>query len=110
MPPAALPEVGYDFDGRGRILVKEISQRGYVVTVVVENTSDKWMTEETSCVEYTCTDAAGNVLYLDNKYYGTLYFGMLESNQVRTYTITLPEGTTKLEFGDYRIIYWSQWA
>ncbi len=110
VPAAELPAVGYDIDGRGRILVEAISQEGYVVTVTLTNKSSKWMTEETSCVQYTCTDAAGDVLATDDKYFGTLYFGMLEANETDTFTITLPEGTTKLEFGDYRIVYWSQWA
>ena len=34
----------------------------------------------------------------------------LEAGEIDTYTITLPEGTVKLEFGDYRIVYWSQWT
>ncbi|MBQ7088665.1 MAG: hypothetical protein IJN04_03390 [Clostridia bacterium] len=110
VPAAALPEVGYDLDGKGRILVQSISQEGYVVTVTLTNTSNKWMTEETSYVEYTCTDAEGNVLVLNDKYYGTLYFGMLEAKETDIYTITLPEGTAKLEFGTCRIVYWSQWA
>lgn len=110
VPPVELPTVGYDLDDRGRILVDAISQDGYTITVVLHNYSDKWMTEETSYVNYTCTDAEGNVLTLDNKYFGTLYIGMLEVGDVMTYTITLPEGTVKLEFGGYDITYWSQWA
>ena len=109
-PDAALPEVGYDLDGQGRIFVTAISQTENTVTLTLTNTSSKWMTEETSFVQYTCTDADGNVLYLEGKYYGTLYIGMLEANEADTYAITLPEGTVKLEFGDCRIVYWSQWA
>lgn len=110
VPAAALPAVGYDLDGKGRIVVKEIVQEGYLVTVTLENLSSEWMTEETSYVKYTCTDAEGNVLTLEDRYFGTLYLGMLEAKDIDTYTITLPEGTVKLEFGDYRIVYWSQWA
>ena len=110
VPSAALPEVGYDLDGRGRVFVDAISQEGSVVTVTFHNTSTKWMTEETSYVEYTCTDAEGNELTLDDKYFGILYFGMLEVGQSRTMTLTLPEGTTQLTFGTCRIVYWSQWA
>ncbi len=109
VPPAELPEVGYDLDSRGRILVQAIAQEGNVVTVTLANTSDKWITEETSYVEYTCTDAEGNVLTLDDKYYGVVFFGMLEVGETTTRTITLPEGTAKLEFGACRIVYWSQW-
>lgn len=109
-PSVELPEVGYDIDGRGRILIKEISQEDNIVTVTLENKSSKWITEETSYVLYTCTDADGNVLSLETKYYGTLYFGMLETHEVDTYTILLPEGTAKLEFGDWYIVYWSQWS
>ena len=110
VPAAALPEVGYDLDGKGRILVQSIEQEGRVVTVTLSNVTSKWMTEETSYVEYTCTDADGNVLMLNDKYYGTLYIGMLEAKDTDTYTITLPEGTVKLEFGFVRIVYWTQWA
>ena len=110
VPPAELPAVGYDIDGKGRIIVDAISQDGYIVTVVIKNHDTKWMTEETSYVKYTCTDAEGNELTLSDKYYGTLYLGMLEVGDVGTYTITLPEGTAKLEFGNWYIKYWSQWA
>ncbi len=111
VPAAILPEVGYDIDGRGRILVDAISQDGYTVTVTLHNYSPKWMTEETSRVLYTCTDAEGNVLTIEgDTYFGSLYFGMLEVGEIDTFTITLPEGTAKLEFGDYYINYWSQWA
>ena len=110
VPPAELPAVGYDIDGKGRIMVDAISQDGYTVTVVIKNHDTKWMTEETSYVKYVCTDAEGNELTLSDKYYGTLYLGMLEVGDVGTYTITLPEGTAKLEFGNYYIKYWSQWA
>lgn len=110
VPPAELPPVGYDIDGMGRIIVDAISQDGHTVTVTLHNYSNKWMTEEISYVQYICTDAEGNVLTLEDRYYGTLYMGMLEANEMGTYTITLPEGTTKLEFGEYDIVYWSQWA
>lgn len=106
---AQLPEVGYDIDGRGRVFVESIQQIGRFVEVTLVNTSDKWMTEETSCVLYTCTDSEGNVLSLEDRYYGTLYIGMLEAGERDTYIITLPQDTVKMEFGDYRIIYWSQW-
>lgn len=109
VPYAQLPAVGYDMDGRERVYIESISQDGYEVTLTLVNTSTQWMTEETSYAEYTCTDAEGNVLTLDNKYFGTLYLGMLEAGDRDTYTITLPEGTAKLEFGFCRINYWSQW-
>ena len=110
IPPAELPAVGYDIDGKGRIMVSAISQEDYTVTVSLHNYSDKWITEETSCVLYTCTDAEGNELYLNDKYFGILYFGMMEVGDTATFNIDLPEGTAKLEFGDSRINYWSQWA
>ncbi len=110
VPSAALPEVGYDLDGRGRIFVKEISQQGNVVTVTLENISGKWMTEETSYVQYTCTDAEGNVLTMEDRYFGTLYFGMLEAKEVDTYTFNIPTGTAKVEFGTCRVVYWTQWS
>ena len=109
-PAVELPAVGYDLDGRGRILVDTISLDGNVVNLTLTNISSKWMTEETSCVAYTCTDADGNVLTTEDKYFGVLYLGMLEALDTDSYTITLPEGTVKLEFGECRINYWSQWA
>ena len=109
VPPVELPSAGYDLDGRGYIFVDAISQNGYEVSVTFANHTDKWQTEETSYVEYICTDAEGNVLTLDNKYYGLLSFGVLEPGESLTMTLTLPEGTTKLEFGASRIIIWSQY-
>ncbi len=109
-PAVVLPEVGYDLDGRGRIFVKEISQQDNVVTVTLENISSKWLTEETSYVRYTCTDAEGNVLTVGGRAYGTLYFGMLEAKEVDTYTFNIPAGTTKVAFGICRAVYWTQWS
>ena len=108
-PPVELPPVGYDLDGKGCILVDAISVQGSTLTVTLRNHSSQWMTEETSRVAYTCTDAEGNELTLNDKYYGVLYMGMLEANDVDTYTITLPEGTVKFEFGENDIVYWNQW-
>jgi hypothetical protein len=105
-----LPEVGYDPDGKDRVKVSAVKQNGNEVSITFTNYSTRWMTEETSYVEYICTDAEGNVLTLDDKYYGYLYFGMLEAGCSETLTLTLPEGTVKVEFGDYRIVYWTQWA
>ena len=110
IPVVALPEVGYDLDGRGRILVESVQQEGNVVTVVIANTNSKWITEETSYVKYTCTDAEGNVLTLEEKFFGTLYLGVMDVGARITRTINLPEGTVKVEFGECRIVYWSQWA
>ena len=109
-PTVTLPQVGYDLDGRGRIFVKEIFCQDNEVTVTLENTSGKWMTEETAKVEYTCTDAEGNVLMLESRYYGTLYFGMLEAKEVDTFTFDIPASTVKVEFGACDIVYWTQWA
>ena len=109
VPPVELPAAGYDIDGKGRIVVESISQDGYTVTVTIANICTNWITEESSYVQYTCTDADGNVLTLDDKYYGAVFFGMLEVGESVTKTITLPEGTTKLEFGDYYIRYWTPW-
>ena len=109
-PAIELPAVGYDLDGKGRILVDAVSQSGNEVTVTVANVCTDWITEETSVVLYTCTDAEGNVLTLDENYFGEFYFGMLEVGDRYTGTITLPEGTAKLEFGDWYINYWSPWA
>lgn len=109
VPPAELPAAGYDLDGAGRIVVESISQSGYEVTVTLANICTDWITEEVSYVQYTCTDADGNVLTLEDKYYGTLYFGQLEVGDRFTTTLTLPEGTTKLEFGKTLIRYWTPW-
>ena len=109
-PAIELPPVGYDIDGMGRTHVTAIAQSGNKVTVTISNVCTDKITEETSCVEYICTDAEGNVLTLEDKYYGIVYFGMLEVGDSFTATITLPEGTAKLEFGDWLIRYWSPWG
>ena len=109
-PAIELPAVDYDIDGMGRVLVTDIAQSGNKVTVTISNVCTNWITEETSCVEYICTDGEGNVLTLEEKYYGIVYFGMLEVGESFTGVITLPEGTTKLEFGDWLIRYWTPWS
>ena len=111
--PIQLPPDGYDIETReaykNRIIVEDLTQNGSTVTVKISNISPDWITEETCCVEYICTDAEGNVLSLNDKYYGILYFGMLEIGESVTMTLTLPMGTAKLEFGAYRLVYWSPW-
>lgn len=108
-PTVELPADGYDIDNRGIIIVESLVQNGNTVTVVFTNVSEKWMSEETSYLEYLCTDAEGNVLSLEDRYYGALYFGMLEAGESLSLTFTLPEGTTKVEFGACRLVIWSQW-
>ena len=109
-PAVELPANGYDLDGRGRIIAQTIALDGDTVTVHLVNRSPHWMSEETSYLEYVCTDAAGNVLSLDDPYYGVLYFGMLEVGEDITLTFTLPAGTTRVTFKECTITYWSQWA
>ena len=109
-PTVELPADGYDLDGRGRILAQSIELDGNTVTVHLVNVSTRWMSEETSYLEYVCTDAEGNVLALDDPYYGALYFGMLEVGEDIVMTFTLPEGTTRVTFKECDITYWSQWA
>lgn len=108
-PAVELPAGGYDLNDRGVIVVESVVQNGNTVTVLFANISDKWMSEETSYLEYLCTDAEGNVLSLEDRYYGALYFGMLEVGESVSLTFTLPEGTTKVEFGTCRLVIWSQW-
>ena len=110
LPAVELPQVGYDLDGKGRVFVESIALDGNVVTVTIVNNGTKFITEETSYVQYTCTDANGNELFTNDKYYGTLYFGMLELGQSVTKTIVLPEGTTKMVFGASKIVYWTPWS
>lgn len=109
-PQVELPENSYDLDGKGRIFAETITQDGNTVSVLFVNKHNRWISEETSYVKYICTDAEGNVLTLDNKYYGFLYFGMLEVGDSVVKTFTLPEGTVQVEFGECYINYWTQWA
>lgn len=109
-PQVELPEDGYDLDGRGRIFAETVTQDGNTVSVLFVNKDKRWISEETSYIKYICTDAEGNELTTNDKYYGYLYFGMLEVGESIVKTFTLPEGTVKVEFGEYRIYYWTQWA
>ena len=108
-PAVELPQGGYDPDGRGFILVESVTLEGDVVSVVFANVTDRWMSEETSYLTYSCTDAAGNPLTIDDPYFGVLYFGMLEAGERVTLTFPLPADTAKVTFGQCRIIYWTQW-
>ncbi len=105
-----LPANGTDLDGRGRTFAENITRDGNTVTVEIVNGTKNWITEETAYVKYVCTDAAGNVLTLPGRDYGYLYFGMLEVGESAVLTFTLPEGTTKVEFTDAYIIYWTPWS
>lgn len=105
-----LPENGYDVDGRGRIFAEEITRNGNTVTVTFVNRAKRWITEETSYVKYACTDAAGNVLTLPDRNYGTLFLGVLEVGESIRRTFTLPEGTVAVAFTDAYIPYWTSWA
>ena len=108
--PVELPENGYDLGGRGRVFAENITLNGNTVTVEIVNRAKNWITEETSYVKYICTDADGNVLTLPDRYYGYLYFGMLEVGESHVMTFTLPEGTAKVEFGACYIVYWTPWS
>ena len=108
-PAVELPQGGYDPDGRGFILVESVTLEENTVSVVFANVTDRWMSEETSYLTYSCTDAAGDPLALDDPYFGVLYFGMLEAGERVTLTFPLPAGTAKVTFGECRIIYWTQW-
>ena len=111
-PQVELPSAGYDPDpkGRGRIIVDSVTLEDNVVSVRFVNTTTRWMSEETSYLKYICTDAEGNELTTDAPFFGTLYFGMLEAGQSVVKTFVLPEGTTKVSFGESYIIFWTQWA
>lgn len=109
-PVVELPANGYDLGGRGRVFAENITCEGNVVTLKIVNRASNWITEETSYVKYICKDAAGNVLTLPDRDYGYLYFGMLEVGERRVMSFTLPEGTTKVEFGACHIVYWTPWA
>ena len=109
-PPVELPADNYDLDGKGRIFAETITQDGNTVSVLFVNRHNRWISEETAYIKYICTDAEGNELTLEDKYYGFLYFGMLEVGESIVKTFTLPEGTVKVEFGECFINYWTQWA
>lgn len=109
-PQVELPQGGYDPDGRGRIIVESVTLEDNIVSVRFVNVTKRWMSEETSYLKYTCTDAEGNVLTTNAPFFGTLYFGMLEVGESIVKTFILPEGTTKVTFGECYIIYWTQWA
>ena len=102
---ADLPEVGYDFDGKGRIFLKEASVTDGVATFVIENQDKTWIISEESAVAYTIYDKKGNELKSDST-----YIGMIRCGETATITIELPKKTAKLEFGALATEYWSDWG
>lgn len=99
-----LPEVGYAFDEKGRIFLKEASVSGNAATFIIENRSGTWLTSEESTVAYTVYDKNGKVLAS-----GDLYVGMVRCKKTTTATLTLPAGVARVEFGKFSTTYWSDW-
>lgn len=107
VPEITLPAAGYDLDGRGRIYVKESYVLGQVAFIALQNTSSKWITEETAKVEYVCYDAAGTKLKTD-----LLYLGSIDTKKKRekAFAIVMPEGTAEIRLGKATIVYWTEWS
>lgn len=106
----SLPATGYDPDGKGRLLLGEVTLRGQTVYMEVCNISATWMTEETAYYQYTCYDKNGRVLTLSEETFGYIYLGQLRAGRSKTYTFTLPQGTRRVEITGYHVPYWTEWS
>ena len=106
----SLPSPGYDPDGKGRIVIGEVSYTKPMVSIEIKNVTTKWMTEETNYLEYTCYDKKGNVLTLNDELFGKIYMGALRAGKSVTKTFAIPTGTTRVEITGYSITYWTEWA
>lgn len=100
----ALPTVGYDPDGKGRIRLIERETDGKTATFTFENRSKTWVTEEVSTITYVCTAADGTVLKTD-----TLLLGYMKCGTTVTRTLPLPDGTAEVAFTACDIPYWGIW-
>lgn len=112
VPAVEFPAAGYDFDGKGRIVVEAIEQHADVLMITITNLTSQWMIPEYSHIDYTCTDAEGNVLSREDqdKYYGYIFPGALEAKRSVVVTVILPEGTAKFQFKKVEFDYWTQWS
>ena len=106
----SLPAPGYDADGKGRIIIGEVSCENQVVSIEIKNITTKWMTEETNYLEYTCYDKKGKVLTSKDPIFGKLYMGALRAGKSVVKTFSIPTGTTRVEITGYSITYWTEWA
>lgn len=111
----ALPAVGTDVDGRGRIKVSQISLADGVMSISIRNYTDEqknqWITEETNYVNYKCYDKDGKLLTNpDDEIFGYLYLGCLEVGEEVTFSVELPKGTAEVKLTDASIVYWTPWS
>ncbi len=96
------PANGYSKDDR--IKIGSVSLEGDVATIVVQNASKVWESEDgKSYFKYVCSDKDGNMLLG-----GTINFGYMAVSSNKTFTITLPEGTAKLALTEFEVEYWSK--
>lgn len=108
-----LPAVGYDMDGKGRIIISgaEIKKEGKVqyAHITFSNDSKKngkeWQIPEYSRVKYACYDKNGKELGK-----GEMTLGALEGGDTITCKVALPGGTAELKITGHNLEYWTPWS
>lgn len=116
VPDVTLPEIGSDVDvvkKKNRILVDQaeavFNADGTIhVTLTFKNNTKNWITEETDWVEYTCYDAAGNVVQSATK----IYIGCIDTKKhpSKTFEMDVPADTAEVRISNCRINYWTEWS
>ena len=111
-----LPEIGSDIDvtkKKDRIRVSEASativQGGDItVSLTFRNYHNRYITEETNWVEYTCYGEDGSVVQTATK----IYIGCIDTKnyKVKTFTFKVPANTAEVKLTKSNIVYWTEWA
>lgn len=97
-----MPAEGYSPDNR--IKLGAVTLSGQTVTMVINNISRNWETEDgKSYFEYTCYDKNNYKLLV-----GKIEFGYIPARGSKTCTFEIPQNTVKVELTDFEAEYWSK--
>lgn len=98
--PLVLPEAGESADEHIKISAVDLKDNKFSMTF--ENASKVWEVGKNSYIEYTFYDSQQNVLGMEN-----VKLGILKPGDDVNCTITIPEGTTKIQMTSFDFDYWS---
>lgn len=109
-PSVELPAIGYDLDGKGRIVISDSqlmddTTASLTFRNISKDNGREWIIPETSKATYACYDAEGNQLST-----GTIVIGALEYRDSVTRTVNLPVGTVRMAITGHNLEYWTPWA
>ncbi len=108
-----LPPVGYDIDGKNRIILTDVKVEkksgnkhvSFTFTNESKKNGKEMIIPEYSEVNYACYDKKGNEIAT-----GKMAIGALEGGDSYTCEVKLPDGTAELKIIGHNLEYWTPWS